>query len=118
MQSKDADGPVEEDLNPHNPEGAGHLHPESELPPQIEQKMKTAKKQPFLSFHHASWCPFSQKLRPVIQCLSKFYTPDQLQFLALEHTHWTASKLTLSHGVTRLPSVMLHDDMSEQVQSH
>ena len=117
MHAKSTDVPVEEALDPHSSEGAGNQHSESSFPKQVEHKMQEARKQPFLSFHHASWCPFSQKLRPVIQCLSKFYTPQQLQFLALEHTHWTASKLTLSHGVTRLPSIILHDDMSQQVQA-
>ncbi|KAK9836418.1 hypothetical protein WJX74_000054 [Apatococcus lobatus] len=116
-ESKKPDVPVEEALDPHSSGDTESPQTESSYSPLTEQKLQKARKQPFLSFHHASWCPFSQKLRPVIQCLSRFYSPDQLQFLALEHTHWTASKLTLSHGVTRLPSIILHDDMSPQHMS-
>ncbi|KAK9861645.1 hypothetical protein WJX84_012174 [Apatococcus fuscideae] len=72
------------------------------------------RKQAVFAFHYASWCPFSREMRPVIDCLAKFYPRHQLDFLALEHSHWTASRLMLSHGVYRLPAIDVLDDVTAQ----
>lgn len=82
----------------------------SDSPPEKQQEPNSSVISTLVFFFYAPQCPYSNALRPVMECLPKYFSENKIAFIAQDNTGPPAPNF--KGGVIATPAIKLIDQVT------